>query len=392
MSKMQELIKKYQQSDKDEKVLTEIIREIQTCEMLWMAFSPITKNFFVDLVQGSPTVFLFSEKEYCEAYCKHMKSKSNNTLGIVECPKKARLSIFSEFFRSGFESILIDNGKPFLFIDLDKVANIPDYSKLPEKDRPVFNPDFVCSADRFFQCLENKTVTPDKELNLLLELHNAKLLLPVLGTPENNTVTIPGLERKDGSKKVVPFFTDITELRKYDPKGKYNIITSDFEQIEKFCDMGETVVINPFTLNFNVVKQTCEAVRKAVEAVPDHNKTEKAVIYIPDNIDPKLVAVFNQALDNTVGAEKGYLRAVRRNGKRHLMVVVDCGDASLEESKRITEEVEKKAKAYITGDGKIEFISTATDIGKIAEKGGAPFFESINIDFDENDDDEPGID
>ena len=95
MSKMQELIKKYQQSDKDEKVLTEIIREIQTCEMLWVAFSPITKNFFVDLVQGSPTVFLFSEKEYCEAYCKHMKSKSNNTLGIVECPKKARLSIFS---------------------------------------------------------------------------------------------------------------------------------------------------------------------------------------------------------------------------------------------------------------------------------------------------------
>ena len=388
MSKMQELIKKYHESQRDEKILEEIIREIQTCEMLWVAFSPITKNFFVDLVQGSPTVFLFSEKEYCEAYCKHMKSKTGMTIGIVECPEKTRLSIFSEFFRSGFESILLDNGMPFLYLDLSRVANIPDYSGVPEKDRPVFNPDFVCSADRFFQCLETKSVTPDKELNFLLETYQAKYLIPVMGEPVNGQITVPGLEKKDGSEKLVPFFTDITELRKYDPKSQFNVATANFEQIETFCNMGETVVVNPFTLNFRIVKETCEAVRKAVEAVPNHKNVDKAVIYIPDNLDPQLVGVFNNVFDHTEGAVRGYLRAVRRVGKRHLLVVVDCGDVSAEEAKRITEEIEERAKKQIYGEGEIEYVSTATDFGKVAARGGEPFFESVSIDFTEDTDED----
>ena len=388
MSKMQELIKKYQESNRDEKVMNEIVTEIQTCDMLWVAFSPFTKNFFVDFVQGSPTVFLFSEKEYCEAYCKHMKSKSGMTIGIVECPKKERLGMFSEFFRSGFESILVDNGKPFVYLDLDRVANIPDYSKVPEKDRPVFNPDFVCSADRFFQCLENKSITPDKELNFLLEAYHARYLIPVMGQPDNGQITVPGLEKKDGSQKLVPFFTDITELRKYDPKAKFNVVTAGFDQIETFCNMGETVVINPFTLNCIITKETCEAVQKAVQAVPDHKNAEKAVIYIPDRLDPELVGVFNNVFDNTEGAVRGYLRAVRKAGKRHLLVVVDCGDVSAEEAKRITEEIKERAGRQITGDGEIEYVSTASDFGKVAARGGEPFFESVNIDLSEDDGEE----
>lgn len=383
MSKMQELIKKYKQND-EKNNLQEIVREIQTCDMLWVAFSPITKGFYIDYVQGSPTVFLFSEKEYCEAYCRHMKSTANSTVTTAECPKDNRLDMFSTFFRCGFESVIIDNGKNFIFLEMEQLVNIPDYSNLPEKERPVFNPAFVCSANRFFQCLENKTITPDKELNLLVETYHAKYLIPIKGEPKDNTVTIPGLERADGSKKVVPFFTDINELRKFDPKGSFNVMSSDFAQIESFCKAGETVVINPMTLNFNLVKETCEAIQKAVAAVPDHKTTKKAVIFNPDQLDPKLIAVLNETLDHTEGAVKGYIKAIRKEKKKNLLVVIDCGEASAEETKNIIDTVKKKASEKIKGI-EIEYIPANSDIGRIASSDADPFFEAFTVDFSDDD-------
>ena len=66
MSKIKELIVSYYESGEDKKIYEQIVKEIQTCESVWSAYSPITKNHFVDYVQGRPTAFLFFFFLYCQ--------------------------------------------------------------------------------------------------------------------------------------------------------------------------------------------------------------------------------------------------------------------------------------------------------------------------------------
>ncbi len=377
MSKLQDLIVQYFNEDKDKKIFDQIINELQTCDTVWSAFSPITKNHFVDYVQGRPTAFLFSEQEYCKQYCNHMK-QSGFTVGSAECSKENRLSMFADYHRSGFECIIIDNGKRYLVIELSDLINIPDYSEIPLENRPVINPDLVCSADRFFQCLESKTLTPDKEINLLIDTYNAKYVIPIQGEITNNTANIPALERSDGLK-VVPFFTDIAEYRKYDGKGKYKPAMADYTQIESFCNAGETVVINPLGFNFTLNKKTIDAVHNALNAVPKGGKTDRAVIFTPEKVPAKLIDGLSPMLDITEGVNAAYIKGLRKNNESSLLLIVDCGESDAETTKLIMDAVKERAEELADGE-KIEYITAASGIGKTAVAETEPFFERITID------------
>ena len=377
MSKIQELIVSYYESGEDKKIYEQIVKEIQTCESVWSAYSPITKNHFVDYVQGRPTAFLFSEKEYCQKYCQHMK-KEGFTVGSAECTKDNRLSMFADYHRSGFECIIVDNGLKYLIMELTDLINIPDYSDVPEKDRPVINPDLVCSADRLFQCMENKTVTPDKEINLLVETYNARYLIPVQGEVKNGEVTIPGLERNDGLK-VVPFFTDIGEFRKFDSKGKFNVGGADYTQIESLCNTGETVVINPLGFNFTLTKQTIDAVHNAINAVPANARAERAVIYTPAKVPKPLIDGLNVIFDGIDGIKAGYIKGLRKQNKDELLVIVDCGEMDADSYNAALDEVRQKA-ADIEIKETVEYIPAASDIGRTSINDSQPFFERIIVD------------
>lgn len=376
MSKLQTLITEYKKAPSP-KGLDAIIREVQTCEKLWAAYSPVTKGHYVDYVQGLPSAFLFSEKSYCEDFCRHLK-KTGITIGSAECTKENRLPMFSDFYRSGFDGITIDNGKNFLFIEMGKVVNPPPIDKLPPEQRPIFNRSLVCSANRFFQCMENKTVTGDKELNLLVDTYNAKYLIPMTEEPKDGQITVPALERSDG-KKVVPFFTDVNEYKKFDLKGRFKVTIADFSQIETFCNGGETVVINPMGFNFSLVKETCETVRKAHETVAGADETDRAVIYTPDDIPMTLINELCTILDRMDGTYAAYIKGLRKKGEKELLVVIDCGEVSREEARVVVEKAAEKAKS-VESERKIEYIPADSDIGRIVTKDTPPFFERIMVD------------
>ncbi len=376
MSKMQDYIAEYKKQ-KNADNLKKIITEVQSAEVLWIAFSPRTKNHYVDFVQGVPAAFIFSEKEYGEQFCRHMK-ESGITIGIAQCSTENRLPMFTDLYRSGFEGVIIDNGKNYLFLEMGTIVNPPDYTGLPDGQRPVINGALLCSGNRFFQCLENKSVTPDKELNLLVDTYNAKYLVPTVGDPQEGSITIPGLERSDGVK-VVPFFTDIHEYRKYDMEGKHKIAVVSYEQIKSLCFDGQTVVINPMGFNYTLTKETCEAVEKAHSAVGDANDQDRAVIYAPDDIPMTLINELCTVLDNVDGVLKAYIKGLRKSGEKELLIALDCGDASRERAVEIATEAEKKSDS-VKSERKLRFIPAASDVGKIASKDTPPFFERIIID------------
>ena len=378
MSKLQDLIIQYFDEGEDKEIYDRIINEIQTCDTLWTTYSPRTRNHYVDYVQGRPVAFLFSEKEYCDAYCEHMKAESNVTVGAAECGKEDRLQLFADYHRSGFEAIIADNGKRYLFIPLEDLINIPDYSSVPLEQRPIINPELVCSADRLFQCIENNTITPDKELNLLVDTYRAKFLIPVQGEIEGKSITLPTLERSDGVK-VVQFFTDIGELRKFDKDEKYRTAITEFKQIEEICSHEETVVINPLGFNFTITQDTVEAIKKAVATVPDSDHSDRAVIYALPNPPQEFLDDLSTVLDTTKGVEKAYFKGIRSIEGDGLLIVVDCGENDVKETEAILDSIRAMADESLI-DTSVQYIAASTNIGRTASENTEPFFERIIID------------
>lgn len=380
MSKLQDLIVSYYDENEDKAIFEKIVHEIQTCDKVWTAFSPVTKNHFVDYVQGRPTAFLFSEKEYCTMYCEHMK-ESGFEIGCAECSKENRLGMFADYHRSGFECVIVDNGKRYIFMELTELINIPDFKNEPEENRPMINPALVCSADRFFQCLAANAVSPDKELNMLVDTYYAKYIIPVVGEIKDNSATIPGLERSDGHK-VVPFFTDVSEYRKFDPNGKFNMAMSDFTQIESLCNSGETVVVNPMGFNLTMTKKHVDAVRRAINSVPNNGKAERAVIFSPDRVPKALIDGLNVILDNTDGVMAGYVMGMRKNNESQYLVVIDCGENDSEKTTEIMNSV-KEIAGNIETKEKVEYLPASSSIGQAAIANAEPFFRRYIVNMDE---------
>lgn len=382
MSKIQNLIKEYKNSQSD-KTLQQIIEQIQTAPVLWAAFSPITKGFYVDYVMGTPTAFLFSEKKYCEDYCKHMKTEKSS-VGVAECPSKARLDMFTDFYRSGIESVLIDNGENYISIDMTKLIKAPDLSKLSPEERPVFNSTLVCSANRFFQALESGTATPDKELNLLIDTFHSSFIIPVQGEPTGNTVSVPGLDRSDG-KKVVPFFTDMNEMRKFDSKNKFKAAVAGFAQLEKFCEDGQTVVINPFGFNFTLTKETCDAIHRAVDNFPDLKETERAVVYTPNKIPAELINPLCEIVEKTPQVRRAFIKGLRKGKTNGMLVVLDFDESVTGGDVRSLLDKISSEAVSVTGELPFEYVPANTDIGRVASNNAEPFFERLVIDLDSED-------
>ena len=379
MSKLHELIAQYRQ-DKTKENFESIIRETQTCEMLWSAFSPTTKCHYIDYVDGAPTAFLFSEKSYCEAFCKKMK-ESGLTIGIAECGQKARLSMLADYHRCGVQSVILDNGFGYIVFDLLELVTPPDYSDRPEQDRPIFNPELMTAANRFFQCVENNSITPDKELQLLLHTYRGRYLVPVENEPVDQSVTIPQLMRGDG-QKVIPFFTDRMEMKKLDEFQKYKAIVAGFDQIVELSKSGQIIVINPLGFNFTITPQVVEAVQNAVKAVPPEAWDNNGVVYTLDEEPAELIGSLNKLLDledkeNVVKA--AFLKGLRKQGTKGYLVVFDCGEADEETEKQLVDTLSEKAKA-LTGETPIMYVTAKSAPGKAGAQG-VPFYRNITVDL-----------
>ena len=142
---IQELIKQYAQTG-DRRCMVEIVEELQNRETLWVAYSPVTKNHYMEYQNGIPTAFLFSDPDYCEAFREHLASKKVR-MNTLENARSARVTMFSDFFRNGIEQIMIDNGQTYIIVNMKDIIKQPDFSSLPEDERPLLNRSLMTKAN-----------------------------------------------------------------------------------------------------------------------------------------------------------------------------------------------------------------------------------------------------
>ena len=74
MDTIQELIVKYDTS-KSKDCNHELIERLKTEDTLYIAFSPATKNYYVDIVKGQAVANVFSQKKYYEEYHKYISNQ-----------------------------------------------------------------------------------------------------------------------------------------------------------------------------------------------------------------------------------------------------------------------------------------------------------------------------
>ena len=275
MSNIQALIKQYARS-KTSETMDLLIKELHSQELMWVAFSPITNNHYTEYLKNIPTAFLFSEKRFCEAFQKHLAGKGI-TIESLESKAMGRVTLFSDFFRSGIEQVIIDNGQTFVVIELSKVVKQPDFSTLPEDERPILNRSLMLIADRCLQSIPFDSTDAVLSDELKKELTDGKYLLPITlngKVPKGSilkklntgtaVIDIPSV-RLGVNYSCIPVFTDWAELSKLDKERMCtgNVLT--FDDIDAICALGETVILNPFGFAFFLNKETIATIKDSIE-------------------------------------------------------------------------------------------------------------------------------
>lgn len=402
MNKIQQLIRQYAASQ-DKTVMLSIIEELQQGESLWTAYSPVTKNHYVEYYGEVPTAFLFSEPDFCQAFQNYLAGRKIK-ISPMESDRSARVSMFSDFYRNGIEQVIVDNGQSFVVIALTEIINRPDFSSIPEQQRPVLNPSLMRSANIFFQSQETDEKNPRISTSFMQALYQAKYLLPLVmdGHPPKGTairpmtlggasLTLPVIPKTDGGC-YIPVFTDWVELSKID-KDKTcvgNVVT--FHDIAHLCSQGEYIVINPLGFNMIVDKTTVEGIQRRfapsaasaqAQATPapaastqtassEPNRqqaTPQFDFYDLTSVPNPMIQKLNECLGRTPGIQTAYLRGLRQNGRPSYVCVVEFTNTDPSVFQQIAQEV-----GPLTGGLAFNFVSYNSDIGRSAAGDSYPFF------------------
>ena len=384
MNTIQELIKQFAKTQNKE-FMHKIIAELKTKDKLWIAYSPITRNHYVEYFNGIPTAYLFSEPRFCDAFAAYLNSKKI-IIRPLESDQSTRVPMFSDFFRNGIEQVIVDNGQTFIVIDLLDIIKRPDFSSIPEQERPLINPSMMKCANIFFQCMNTEEPNPNAENNLMREIFNAKYLLPIVfgnKAPKGlslRPISVGGaaiqlavIRRSDG-KCYIPVFTDWVELGKYDKEKLCcgNIVT--FSDIETFCVNGEFVAINPLGFNMLLDKTTVESIRKRFDTPEEKEKTDRMGFFPVNDPPAPMMNKLQELFDKVPGISNAYLRGLRRGGKSCYLIIVDFSDTNTSVFQNIAQQV-----GPLTGGMPLNFVAYNSEIGKAASVNISPFYQRIKI-------------
>lgn len=391
MSEIQKFIKKYAKTNK-KFYITEVIDRVKNQDMIWIAYSPATNNYHMDIFEGKTISFIFSEKEYYNDYEEKLKSKGI-TIAPAECRAADRTELFMELYRSGIELIAIDEGQQYLVISLFDIIRKPDFSNIPEVQRPVLNPRLVAAADNFFQALAFKRSTKELESKMFIEVYNAKYLMPFDASglnmkPEDvvdgkfvvkdkSQFKVPLITNAEG-KQFFAFFTDWIEFRKFDKQKKLSGNIVGFEDLKYFSKQHGGVVINPFGFNLILDENMINIIESVVLGKQDVNierltveKDTKVMLGDPKEKPTELIEAISKCLKNHTEVKSAYLRLMIKDNVESWLLVIDFdGDKNA-----LFGDIAKSALAYSKGKY-MDFIKLGSEFSKNAIKDTEPFYKA----------------
>ena len=391
METIQEIIKKFEVT-KDKQIYSEIIERIKTEELLLISYMPFTNNYYLDFENGKPACYIFTEKKYYDKYQDYMMQQQI-IVKHVESNEEQRMLMFGDLYRSGFEMIVIDNGQTHLIISLFDIIDKPDFTDVPEINRPIMNPSLVCAANHFFQGLSTKRVTRDMEANMFKEIYNAKYLMPLdtskmnmektnadngeCVVKEKSIMQFPLITNSE-DKSFYPFFTDWNEFRRFDKEQKFSGNIATFEDIKYFIDKADGISINPYGVNITLTKDMLNVIESAAEGSLQNTvikeqaaeKESKVMLGEPAEYPQKMIDEICKNLKTNKNVNAAYLRLMVKDNEQSYLIVVDfSGDKNV-----VFSSIANAGVPFSNGKN-LDLVPLSSGFGKEAAENIIPFYK-----------------
>lgn len=258
-----------------------VMKKIKEAKAIWTVTDRVTNAPFID---DSNSVWLFSEKEIADECVDHFRQQYRTTFEVTEIPGEE----IEEFlgitaYARGAGSFVIDNGRHYLTVMADEIAERPDFSTFTSAKNPVVNPALFRAIAKFQQerlWRVNYKGKAEKlralEDDMIKAFCEARLIIPVKITAKQGstkaTICIPSLSNGDGHK-ATPAFTDWKEMSSVYPSSKWSGWVWTINDLLAAPD--DTIVVNCKTLGFVVTKEMLRKMKEINETEFQKTGTNK---------------------------------------------------------------------------------------------------------------------
>lgn len=249
----------------------EVIQKLQTSEAVFTVLSRATRQPFVicDPESFNDQVWIFERKEDLEEAVKPLIEKKN-PVAAIHVENKSFLSFYTVLYSLGVNSVVFYEKDRKTELELYEIVKRPDFSSLPEKQRPLFNEQLQLSGIYFMQELRRGGELKEKENIKALEeelaanLVRSRYLLAVQKQEDKEApnVQVPYIKNENGDV-FQPIFTDVEEFRKFNREKKLQAMMVEFKNLEKaLIPAAKGAVVNPNGFNLIIPKEKIESMKQ----------------------------------------------------------------------------------------------------------------------------------
>lgn len=250
----------------------ELIRKIKGADELFVTYNKKTNYPHIDK-EGRG--WFFSKLEYAKS-AEEYYSKQEIMLETKVLDKNNIVDYLVQLYYLGIEELLFDNGEYTEVIKRGEILPPPDYSNVPDIQKPVYNPKVQFSIIKFFQELFYKGAYRDKEKilhqlenNMLTEVIKGRYLVPmqvrsnkplevdengIVKLDEHTSIAFGSVSDKDNNSWL-PAFTDWREFEKAFDKNIWQGNIMSYEDL-LLISKEDGIVINckgvPLQINSKV--------------------------------------------------------------------------------------------------------------------------------------------
>ncbi len=375
MQNIQMLIKQLLQTDGSDQIYAEILNAIRTQDILWTAFSPVTRNYYTGMEHGEYAAYLFSEKAFADKFQEDMLQK-NIDITIAENKAPHRMLLLGDLMRTGVTALFIDSGQQLIAVSLVEMLDELEGHGPEHAQRIVMNPHLLAKAHYFYQQVSCRRADTQDELAMLQELYKASYITPI--QMQEGGPVLPMLRKEDGTRLMM-FFTDWPELRRYDKNQQCEYKKVGFHDMKVLIENVDGIVVNPFGVNIVLDQEMLHAVEQAsngtlqlpARKITMDGDTQIRITAVNEDAQ-ELMDAAAELLKENQKVNAAYLRMIVKDNEPRpsYLMVLDASCPLKELYRAIADKTIPLAKGM-----DIEFVSYQEDFGRSVAEKTKPFYK-----------------
>ena len=231
----------------------EAIHELRNREEVFVAYSQATRLPYVtcDEETFNDQARIFATEEEIKEYGKQLLEDKILLMGM-KYEKKDYPRLYGTLYAIGVNSVIWIDGEEKIEIEIGKIANQRDMSKIEPSKRPLLNPPVKQEEHKNIRELEEE---------LIANLRKAEFLIAINAEQEEDgKLHIPYLKNKE-DKIMQPVFTDVMEFEKFGRGKNLRVAKVTIDKLPSLMiPQANAYVVNPMGFNLVLNKEQIEKI------------------------------------------------------------------------------------------------------------------------------------